>query len=333
MEELKEVGADAVAFFEELIGGDEATLPLAAMHTLLRVIERSDATTMMRLQRELGAAKDAVWAAFSEVTPRTLELLGRQTPISLSSGLELFQRYVTRVNDDYEAQAFAKLESTDFAKAKAQLEQNGIKFLQDMAASREVISALGAPFVPEGATILTHGGSRVVAALLARARENGRKFTVLVTESQPLRSGYEMAAALEEADIPVTVIPDSGVAFFMERVDLVVVGAEAVVESGGIVNRLGTASIAVNAKALSKPFCVAAESFKFARLYPLSQSDLPAYCTFPICAPVAEGAAAEKAPSSPACDYTSGEFITLLFTDVGVRTPAAISDELISFYQ
>lgn len=54
-------------------------------------------------------------------------------------------------------------------------------------------------------------------------------------------------------------------------VDLVLVGAEGVVENGGVINKLGTYQIALCAKALNKPFYVAAESYKFARLYPLNQ--------------------------------------------------------------
>lgn len=53
--------------------------------------------------------------------------------------------------------------------------------------------------------------------------------------------------------------------------DLVLLGAEAVVENGGVINKLGSYQIAVCAKALNKPFYIAAESYKFARLYPLSQ--------------------------------------------------------------
>lgn len=49
------------------------------------------------------------------------------------------------------------------------------------------------------------------------------------------------------------------------------VGAEGVVENGGVINKLGTYQIALCAKALNKPFYVAAESYKFARLYPLNQ--------------------------------------------------------------
>ncbi len=54
-------------------------------------------------------------------------------------------------------------------------------------------------------------------------------------------------------------------------VDMVLVGAEGVVENGGVINKLGTYQIALCASALGKPFYVAAESYKFARLYPLNQ--------------------------------------------------------------
>ena len=61
---------------------------------------------------------------------------------------------------------------------------------------------------------------------------------------------------------------------------MVLVGAEAVVENGGIINKLGSYQIAIAAKALNRPLYVAAESYKFARLYPLSQRDLPEVCVW-----------------------------------------------------
>lgn len=53
------------------------------------------------------------------------------------------------------------------------------------------------------------------------------------------------------------------------------------VENGGIVNKLGTYQIAVCAKACNKPFYVAAESYKFSRLYPLSQKARTQACLLP----------------------------------------------------
>lgn len=139
-----------------------------------------------------------------------------------------------------------------------------------------------------------------------------------------------------------------------------------VVENGGIINKIGTYSLAIVAKEFGKPFYVAAESFKFARLYPLNQSDLPTlgehvsnYLNFVDTASwlATGGVVGKKSQSAidnsdentdipglvqlpqdvkvnnPLCDYTPAKFITLLFTDLGVLTPSAVSDELIRLYQ
>ena len=61
----------------------------------------------------------------------------------------------------------------------------------------------------------------------------------------------------------------------MGKVSLVLVGAEGVVENGGVISRLGTYQMGILAKSAGKPFYVVTESHKFVRLYPLGQYDLP----------------------------------------------------------
>ena len=112
-------------------------------------------------------------------------------------------------------------------------------------------------------------------------------------------------------------------------VDFALVGAEAVVESGGAVSKLGTYGVAVAAKAASVPFYVAAESYKFSRLYPLGQKGLPEERKHVDFGPLLPRAVRVNNPSR---DYTPPKFISLLFTDLGVLTPAAVSDELIQLY-
>lgn len=114
------------------------------------------------------------------------------------------------------------------------------------------------------------------------------------------------------------------------RVDMVLVGAEGVVESGGVINKLGTYTLALVAKAHGVPVYVAAESYKFARLFPLSQGDLPMERKQLDFGPLLPSAVAVDNPSR---DYTPPQYIHLLFTDLGVLTPAAVSDELIMLYQ
>lgn len=88
-------------------------------------------------------------------------------------------------------------------------------------------------------------------------------------------NGLNIIRALRERGVPVAVIGEGAVGYAMEKVDMVIVGAEGVVENGGIISRLGTYQIGLLAKAARKPFYVVAESHKFVRLYPLGQYDLP----------------------------------------------------------
>jgi hypothetical protein len=82
------------------------------------------------------------------------------------------------------------------------------------------------------------------------------------TEGRPDNTGPKVAKELLAAGIPVTLILDSGVGFIMEKVDMLLVGAEGVVESGGIINYLGTFQTALVARSMNKPVYVAAESYK-----------------------------------------------------------------------
>ncbi|ELK34487.1 Translation initiation factor eIF-2B subunit alpha [Myotis davidii] len=82
-----------------------------------------------------------------------------------------------------------------------------------------------------------------------------------------------MAKALCHLNVPVPVVLDAAGGYIMEKVDPVIVGAEGVVENGGVIHKIGTNQLAVCTKAQNKPFYVVAESFKFLWLFPLNQQD------------------------------------------------------------
>jgi translation initiation factor eIF-2B subunit alpha len=64
------------------------------------------------------------------------------------------------------------------------------------------------------------------------------------------------------------VVLDSAVAYAIDKVDFVLVGSEAVVESGGLINAVGSNQIAIIAKAAKKPFYALAERLVY-DLFPL----------------------------------------------------------------
>jgi len=164
---------------------------------------------------------------------------------------------------------------------------------------------------------------------LKTAAQENKRFTVFVTESNPNQSGYKLKEDLEAVGIPTTVILDAAVGYIMEQVDLVMLGAEGVVESGGIINKIGSYPIAITAKAMNKPVYVIAESFKFVRSFPLNQKDVPNHFKFR--ASVLRSGV-DLGPEHPLVDYTPPQYLDLMVTDLGVLTPSAVSDELIKLY-
>uniref|UniRef100_A0A914S6E5 Translation initiation factor eIF2B subunit alpha n=1 Tax=Parascaris equorum TaxID=6256 RepID=A0A914S6E5_PAREQ len=111
--------------------------------------------------------------------------------------------------------------------------------------------------------ILTHSFSRVVLRALIDAKGAGVDVHIFVTESHPDVSGKTMFNLLRDAGIRTTLILDSAVGYLMESIDMVLIGAEGVMETGGVINKIGTLSMAICAKAMNKPVYVMAESIKF----------------------------------------------------------------------
>ena len=55
---------------------------------------------------------------------------------------------------------------------------------------------------------------------------------------------------------------------------MVLVGAEGVVRSGGLINQIGTYPLAVMARQCRKPVYCVCESYKLVDVFPLNQDDL-----------------------------------------------------------
>ena len=321
--EFQEMDTNWKIYFTKILD-DTPDTPTAvgAVITLSHVLSSSSETTLQGLLFEVRAVATELKAYSAERSDLAI--------ISIAASMDVFLLYVTRV---------ASRMAFDFQHLRAAIVERAEKFVQLYLTSREKIARVGSQFIRNGHTVLVHGYSRVVLSLLINAAKTCN-FTVLVTEGRPVGAGVQVMEKLKEANISCEVILDSAVAYSMQRVDLCLVGAEGVVESGGVVNMLGTYQLAIVAKACKTPLYVATETFKFARLYPLSQNDLPQrFMSFEADLPLIEEVIdlPEKndmlsSCEAAVCDYTPPEYITLMFTDVGVLTPSAVSDELIKLY-
>jgi translation initiation factor eIF-2B subunit alpha len=81
--------------------------------------------------------------------------------------------------------------------------------------------------------------------LLEKAAAHNYRFNVFVTESRPGCQSAKVSRRLKELGIPCQIVLDAAVGYYMDRMHMVLVGAEGVVENGGIINQVGKQVTAV----------------------------------------------------------------------------------------
>jgi len=85
---------------------------------------------------------------------------------------------------------------------------------------------------------------------------------VIVLEGRPRYEGCEMARALSQQGLAVTLITDAQADIFLSQCQAVVVGADSILINGDVLNKAGTALLAWAARGHSLPFYVLCETLK-----------------------------------------------------------------------
>ena len=205
-------------------------------------------------------------------------------------------------------------------------------FNAELEAARK-IGSYGSALLEDEDTVLTHCNAGALAtvgygtslAIVRAAVNQGKRISVIATETRPLLQGSRLTAfELSHDKIPVRIIVDSAAAQMMSRglVDKIVVGADRILKTGHVTNKIGTLPIALSAKFYGVPFYVAA---------PVSTLDM---ATDPSMVVIEERnqrevlyvAGRRVAPRNvealnPAFDVTPPELVTGIVTDGGVAGP------------
>lgn len=137
---------------------------------------------------------------------------------------------------------------------------------EDIATCR-AISENGLSLVKSGDGILTHCNAGALAAVeygtglgtLLLGKESGYEFRVYSDETRPLLQGARLTSfELNHAGIDVTLICDSAASLLMKqgRIQACFVGCDRVAANGDVANKIGTRSVAINAKYHGIPFYV-----------------------------------------------------------------------------
>ena len=203
---------------------------------------------------------------------------------------------------------------------------------EDIQANRQM-GSFGASLIEDGDAVLTHCNAGALATVaygtalgvLRTAKEQGKRINVIATETRPVLQGARLTAfELKHDGIDVSVAPDTAVGSLMARgmIRKVIVGADRVLRTGHVFNKIGTYQVAVLAKKHGIPFYVAA---------PLSSFDLK---SSPDQVTIEERSFDEVVMMggkrivpkgvrvfNPAFDVTPPELISGIITEKGVITP------------
>ena len=192
---------------------------------------------------------------------------------------------------------------------------------------------IGSELFDNNDTIMTHCNAGALATVgygtalgvIRATKESGKKIKVIATETRPIQQGSRLTVfELKHDGIDVSLIPDTAVGYTMANglVNKIVVGADRILRTGHVFNKIGTYQIATMANQHNIPFYVAA---------PLSTFDLDSR---PDDVVIEQRKASEvtgigdknTAPDgidviNPAFDMTPPELISGIITENGVVKP------------
>jgi len=228
----------------------------------------------------------------------------RPTAVSLSNAIRMVMRY----------------RGGDLDSARKSLSKNADDFVERSLLAVERIGEIGSRRIRDGDTILTHCNSSVALSIIKTAFDSGKDIKVIATESRPRYQGHLTIKTLDGWGIATELVVDSAVRTVINEVDEVIVGADVVTANGSLVNKIGTAQIALAASEARTSFMVAAETYKFSPQTLMGEL-----------VPIEMRAAEEVYPEiselkhvrvrNPAFDVTPHQYIDVICTEVGAIPP------------
>ncbi|MBE0432325.1 S-methyl-5-thioribose-1-phosphate isomerase [candidate division WOR-3 bacterium] len=136
------------------------------------------------------------------------------------------------------------------------------------------IGAIGSGLIKDNCRIMVHCNAGALATtgigtalgIIYTAKQQAKDLTVYSCETRPLLQGARLTSwELTRNGVRTFTICDGMAAAFMDRMDIVIVGADRIARNGDVANKIGTRGLAIIARYHGVPFYVAA---------PLSTFDL-----------------------------------------------------------
>jgi len=225
----------------------ETAESIATMETRgAATIAAAAAEALAAQARETGADDTASFRAAMRRAGRELYDT-RPTAVSLPNAL----RYV-----------LGRMEGDDVATLRGSVRSAASDFTDRLDRAQRDLGRVGANRLRDGDTVMTHCHSTDALSCVEHAVDQGKELSAIVKETRPRFQGRITAGELRDLGVDVTVIVDNAARRYLDDTDHVLVGADSIAADGGVVNKIGTSGLAVNARERGVPIMVAAQTIK-----------------------------------------------------------------------
>src|ERR1700758_2673714 len=247
---------------------DQTLLPTKLAYVRLGSVEQVSAA--IKTMKVRGAPLIGVVGAYGLVLSvkkiRTNDLTKARTQLRKWADI-LIQTRPTGVNLRWAVERVfnASAKAVDVSSLRETLSREADAIFQAELEAAQNIGKFGSPLLEDGDTVLTHCNAGALAtvgygtplAVVRAAVDQGKRINVIATETRPLLQGSRLTAfELAHDKVPVKLIVDSAAAQVMSRgvVDKILVGADRILKTGHVTNKIGTLPIALSAKFYGVPF-------------------------------------------------------------------------------
>jgi len=260
------------------------------------------------MKEEAKSARAENLEAFNKKMKDAYDLLysTRPTAVTLPNALKYVMRYRADTVEE----------------ARRAIVANADAFIANSENAVKKIGEIGARRIKDGDTILTHCNSSVAFQIFETAFRQGKRISVVATETRPRMQGYITVDFLHKAGIPAPLILDSAVRYYMKKVDLALVGADAITVNGSLINKVGTSQVALAASEARVNFVCAAETYKFSPRTLLGEMvEIEERDPSEVLSPELQKKWPDLKVSNPAFDVTPHKYIDMIITEIGAISP------------
>jgi len=168
-----------------------------------------------------------------------------------------------------------KNNNTDILNLKKLIVDEALKIAKEDYEINKKMADIGATLVKQNYKIVTHCNAGALATsgiygtalgVIKRAHELGKNIFVYADETRPRLQGAKLTAfELSYEGIPHKVISDNMFSYicYKKEVNCVILGADRILATGHVINKIGTSGVAIIAKHYKIPFYVVAPSSTF----------------------------------------------------------------------